>query len=153
MLNLELKIPPLITGAIFFLLMWSMSLYLPAASWPAGPWLWVSISFTGVGIVIAVLGLKQFKKEQTTSNPLKPEAASVLVTSGVYRFTRNPMYLGLFFLLLGWAFYLQSSFALLLPFGFMLYMSRFQIRPEEKVLSTLFGSEYRAYRERVRRWL
>ncbi len=94
-----------------------------------------------------------FSRAKTTMNPIKPAAAAALVTSGPFRFTRNPMYLSLFLYLLGWATYLSFVPALLFLPGFVLYMNHFQIKPEERVLSSLFGPEYAAYKERVRRWL
>ena len=86
-------------------------------------------------------------------NPIKASAASSLVTGGVYRFTRNPMYLGLSITLMGWAVFLSNPLALLAVPLFVLYMEKFQINPEERVLSSLFGAEYAAYEEKVRRWL
>ena len=84
---------------------------------------------------------------------MKPQAASSLVIVGVYKLTRNPMYLGLSLVLLGWAVFLWSAWALLGPIVFIAYISRFQIAPEERVLATLFGAEYSAYKAKVRRWL
>lgn len=105
------------------------------------------------GAVFDLLGLIAFHQSRTTINPLRPERTSALVTSGIYRITRNPMYVGMAFLLLAWAFYLSA----LLPFAgvpvFMLYITRFQIKPEERVLEKRFGDEFRAYAARVRRWL
>ncbi|HEV8366930.1 MAG TPA: isoprenylcysteine carboxylmethyltransferase family protein, partial [Pyrinomonadaceae bacterium] len=75
------------------------------------------------------------------------------VSTGVYRFTRNPMYLGLLLTLLGWAAFLSNPASLLFVPIFVLYINRFQIKPEEQVLSSLFGAEYMAYKSRVRRWL
>lgn len=95
----------------------------------------------------------RFRRANTTVNPLKPQAASSLVTAGIYRYTRNPMYLGLLFLLVAWAVLLSSPFALLGPVAFVTYISRFQIVPEERVLAALFGAEYAAYQAGVRRWL
>lgn len=86
-------------------------------------------------------------------NPIKPMATSSLVTSGVFRLTRNPMYLSLLLYLLAWAAYLSNVLALLFAPVFMLYINEFQIKPEERALSSLFGPEYAAYKERVRRWL
>jgi protein-S-isoprenylcysteine O-methyltransferase Ste14 len=73
--------------------------------------------------------------------------------TGIYRFTRNPMYIGLLMTLLGWAAFLASLPALLFVIAFVLYMNRFQIQPEERALSSLFGADYAVYRARVRRWL
>jgi protein-S-isoprenylcysteine O-methyltransferase Ste14 len=86
-------------------------------------------------------------------NPIKPSAASSLVTGGVFRFTRNPMYLSLLLYLLAWAAYLSNWLALLFVPVFVLYINELQIKPEERALSALFGAEYASYKGRVRRWL
>ena len=86
-------------------------------------------------------------------SPLKPDTASRLVTSGVYGFTRNPMYLGLCLVLAGWAFFLSSPLMLLGPLAFILYITRFQIVPEERSLSSLFGEAFADYQAKVRRWI
>jgi protein-S-isoprenylcysteine O-methyltransferase Ste14 len=85
---------------------------------------------------------------------LQPAQAASMVTSGVYRFTRNPMYLGMFCLLAAWAAWLGRLAPLLagLP-AFVLYMNRFQIRPEERALEQRFGAAFREYAARVRRWI
>lgn len=86
-------------------------------------------------------------------NPLNPAAATTLVESGIYRYSRNPMYLGLLFVLLGWAAFLGNAFAVLILPGFVWYMNYFQIIPEEKALLERFGSAFSAYSKKVRRWL
>ncbi|MGO2387344.1 MAG: methyltransferase family protein, partial [Psychrobacter sp.] len=98
-------------------------------------------------------GVAQFKKAQTTVNPHTPEKSTNLVTSGIYRYTRNPMYLGLVLVLLGWAFYLSHLLPFMLVPVFMIYMTRFQIQPEEKMMAQKFGREYQVYLSRVRRWI
>lgn len=106
-----------------------------------------------IGLSLDAIALVHFLRSRTTINPLKPESASALVTGGIYRFTRNPMYLGLATLLLAWAIYLGNLAALTgLPL-FILYMKRFQIASEERALEARFGAEYIAYRTRVRRWV
>jgi protein-S-isoprenylcysteine O-methyltransferase Ste14 len=106
-----------------------------------------------VGVSLDAVALVHFLRSRTTINPLKPESASALVTGGIYRLTRNPMYLGLATLLLAWAFYLGNLAALAGVPVFILYMNRFQIAAEERALEARFGAEYAAYRARVRRWL
>jgi protein-S-isoprenylcysteine O-methyltransferase Ste14 len=86
-------------------------------------------------------------------NPLTPQATSTLVTSGVYRFSRNPMYVGLLFVLAGWGSYLANSLALLVLPLFVASMTRWQILPEERIMATKFGAEFEAYKRSVRRWL
>jgi protein-S-isoprenylcysteine O-methyltransferase Ste14 len=84
---------------------------------------------------------------------MKPDSASSLVVSGIYKYTRNPMYLGFLLVLLGWAAFLSNLAALALLPAFVAYMNRFQIRPEERVLASLFPNDYPAYRAKVRRWI
>jgi protein-S-isoprenylcysteine O-methyltransferase Ste14 len=106
-----------------------------------------------VGAAFTIAGIVSFRRAKTTVSPLKPESASSLVSSGVYTITRNPMYVGLLSLLVAWTVFLSSPLALVGPLAFFLYIGRFQIAPEERALSNLFGSEYANYRARVRRWL
>ena len=84
---------------------------------------------------------------------MKPDSTSSLVISGIYKYTRNPMYLGFVLVLLGWAAFLSNLAALALLPAFVLYINRFQIIPEEHVLTSLFPDAYPAYRARVRRWI
>ena len=102
---------------------------------------------------VSIAGTISFHRAKTTVNPMKPDKASSLVTSGVYRITRNPMYVGLLLVLVAWAVFLSSPPALAGPVAFLFYVGRFQIMPEEITLSSLFGSEYNAYKSGVRRWL
>jgi protein-S-isoprenylcysteine O-methyltransferase Ste14 len=106
-----------------------------------------------IGFAFGVSGVRAIRRARTTISPIKPEAATSLVTSGVYRFTRNPMYLGLGFALLAWAVFLSSAWAFLGPVAFVLFTNRFQIAPEERVLSKLFGPTFAEYQSKVRRWL
>jgi protein-S-isoprenylcysteine O-methyltransferase Ste14 len=120
---------------------------------PFGVRVGVALALGVIGQSISISGIVSFRRAKTTINPHKPSAASSLVTSGVYRYTRNPMYLGLSVTLTGWAVFLSNPLALLAVPLFVLYINRFQINPEERVLSLLFGAEYAAYKEKVRRWL
>jgi protein-S-isoprenylcysteine O-methyltransferase Ste14 len=134
-------------------LAWGLAQWLPAWPWiSAVRWPLVLILVV-TGLAFDLSGLVVFLRRRTTINPLHPERASVLVTGGVYSITRNPMYVGLCCLLLAWAVYLWSPWALAGPVLFVLWITRWQIVPEERVLERVFGDEYRAYRTRVRRWL
>lgn len=110
-------------------------------------------AIAGCGGALAFAGKIAFGRAKTTINPLRPANASSLVTSGIYRFTRNPMYLGLLFVLVAWALYLSSALAFVGPYLFVLYIRRFQIAPEERVLAAKFGDAYSDYTSQVRRWL
>ena len=151
--SLEHKIPPPVVGALVAAAMWSVSALGP--QFPIATGLkYAAVAILAVaGVAFDLLGLLAFRAFRTTINPLKPERASAMVTSGVYRVSRNPMYVGMVLLLLAWAVNLSA----LLPFAgppiFVLYITRFQIQSEERVLKGIFGEEYSAYAARVRRWL
>ena len=113
----------------------------------------VAVILALVGVAIALSGVISFRRAQTTVNPLKPETSTALVTTGIYRITRNPMYLGMLAVLLAWAAYLSSAWALLGPVAFALYITRFQIIPEERALQSLFSTTFVEYTQRTRRWL
>ena len=153
MSTLELKIPPPVLGLGLAFLMWLTSLFFEPWPVPFGFRLGAALALVAIGQSISISGILLFRRAGTTVNPFKPDAASSLVTNGVYRFTRNPMYIGLLLTLLGWAAFLSSPVALLYLAVFVLYMNRFQIEPEERVLASLFGAGYAAYRTQVRRWL
>jgi len=151
--NLEHKIPPVVVWLVVAGLMWLGSWAVPALGFSLPYRQGLTLGFAFAGVLVAVLGVVSFRRAGTTVNPLKPDAASSLVVSGIYRLTRNPMYLGLLLVLLGLAFYLSNVVAFLLLPSFALYLNRFQIIPEEKVLTSLFGAEFTIYQATVRRWL
>ncbi len=115
--------------------------------------LYLTVSLVTIGCVFCIAGLVSFRLANTTVNPSKPEQATNLVTSGVYRFSRNPMYVGFVFILLGWGIWLSSLWALLCVAGFIAYLTLFQIIPEERALTQLFGEDYIQYKNKVKRWL
>lgn len=149
---LELLIPPPIVALCVAFTMWSISssTELPSFELTRLP---LATLLAVVGITFDLLGLSSFRKANTTINPMKPQKTSSVVSSGIYQVTRNPMYIGLFFILSGWAVFLWSWLALIGPFVFAFYISRFQIKPEEETLKQLFGTEYLNYQQKVRRWL
>jgi len=102
--------------------------------------------------IVAVLALFQFFGNKTTIDPRNPSKANKLVESGIYRYSRNPMYLALLLMLLAWGIWLGNAFNTLLAASFVAYMNRFQIVPEEDALLALFGKDYRQYCIKVRRW-
>lgn len=120
-----------------------------AIPWAAG----LAMILSAAGGVLALGGMAAFRSARTTTNPLRPEAAATIVSSGAYRVSRNPMYLGLLLCLAGWAVYLSHLIALAFPVLFVAYMNRFQILPEERALAEKFGAAYADYKHAVRRWL
>ena len=150
---LELKVPPPVVGLCLALLMWLSSLLVPPLQVPFGVRLAAALSLAAIGQSISIAGMVAFRRARTTINPFKPNASSSLVRDGIYRFTRNPMYVGMLLTLLGWAVFLASLSAFVFVPLFVLYINRFQIQPEERALSSLFAAEYTAYKGQVRRWL
>lgn len=152
-LNLEAKIPPPVlfvtTGAV----MWFAARLWPALAFELPGRLAIAVALGAGGAAMATAAAAAFRRARTTFNPLRPEAASTLVTSGVFRISRNPMYVGLLLALTGWAVFLSNAAAFLLVPAFVAYMNRFQIAPEERVLAAKFGDDFAAYRRAVRRWL
>lgn len=139
----------LITAAV----MWAAARYVPGLDRPLPFAGWVALVLVATGAVIGAAGVAAFRCARTTVNPIDVSRATSMVTSGIFRHTRNPMYVGLLFGLLGWAVYLANLLALALVVSFALYLTRFQIVPEERALSARFGSGFDTYRRSVRRWL
>ena len=150
-MKIENKIPPPVVALFFGVVMWLIS------SDPQDP-----ISSTRIlgifacwliGTYFSVSALLLFRKAKTTVNPLQPQSATSLVVSGVFSLSRNPMYVGVAFILLAWSIYLGSSWALLGVVGFVIFINQFQIAPEERAMLALFGEEFVSYSKKVRRWL
>ena len=150
---MRLIVPPPVQGLIAAALMWGLTTIIPALNLSFPGQSIVAIILAVVGIGIDVSGILAFIRARTTINPLDPGKARALVVSGIYRVTRNPMYLGLLLLLCGWAVWLGNPVNAIILIGFVAYINRFQIEPEEVILRNLFGEEYQTYLENVRRWI
>lgn len=150
---LDHKIPPPLVA-----LACAAALYGAARAWPDALWhlpgrtLWVS-AIAACGLLFDASGLWAFRRHRTTVNPLAPERSSTVVQDGIYRYTRNPMYVGMALLLAAWAIWWGLGPGLLVLPLFVAYITRFQIQPEERALQANFGAAYTAYCQRVRRWL
>lgn len=108
---------------------------------------------TIIGIIIAGFSLYGFYQAKTTINPQKPEKTSKLVTSGIFRFSRNPMYLSLVIWLSAWTLLIATLWGIVVIIGFVFYLTECQIKPEEHCLSEKFGEQFKQYQQRVRRWI
>ena len=111
------------------------------------------LAFVLIGAGIAVAGVKEFISHHTTLNPLDPYKSTSLVVTGIYQFTRNPMYLGMLLVLLGCGDFLDTLLAYSGALFFFAYMSAFQIKPEEDIMLEKFGDSFSHYCRSVRRWL
>jgi protein-S-isoprenylcysteine O-methyltransferase Ste14 len=150
--SLESKVPPPAVMLAMALLMWLVSRVAPPFYFDVPARNWLTVILVAAGFVTGLSGVVTFRLAKTTVNPMKPHASS-LVTWGVYAISRNPMYLGGLIMLLGWAIFLSNALAFLFLPVYVLYLNRFQIAPEERVLTSLFGETYVAYQARARRWL
>jgi len=153
MKRLELLIPPPVIMLLVGLLMWWMSIMFPglAFDWLYGDAAAVIVGLLGMAVSLnAVLA---FRRAGTTADPRRTTATRVLVSSGIYRYSRNPMYVGVLLMLLAWGIYLGNVLSILCAPIFIVYITRFQIIPEERMLHDKFGNEFLAYKNRVRRWL
>lgn len=154
MLNFKNKIPPAIVTLLSFFMMWGI------ASFKVFELDWIKVLIPYLSVILLILSILlllfasySFYKSKTSFNPLSPDKASVLVTKGAYKFSRNPMYLGFLLLVLSWWVYLGELISFLGCIFFVFYMTKFQILSEEKALEKLFGEQYKSYKSQVRRWL
>lgn len=151
--RLELTIPPPVVMLVIGLIMWLLAFLFPALAVASITSLTGGIVVGLVGLGISMAGVITFKQARTTSDPRNPADASVLVTSGIYRVTRNPMYVGVLLILIGWGLFLGNILALIFALVFIPYISRYQIQPEERFLEGKFGAAFTAYKAKVRRWV
>ena len=153
MKSLELRIPPVMVTFLFAGLMWLVAQWTPPYSVPPPLQALTALLFLLAGAIVGLAGVANFRKAKTTVNPLQPEKSSSLVVGGVYRFSRNPMYLALLMVLFAWGIYLSNPYAMLTAWMFILYINRFQIIPEERAMEKRFGADFQRYRQQVRRWI
>ena len=151
--SLENRIPPplvvVLIGAAMAVIAW----FTPALEIGSNVRFAVGGIAIALGALVGVQGARAFWRNKTTISPVDLESTSSLVTSGVFRFSRNPMYVGFAAMLVGWAVCLAAPWALVGPVAFVLFINRFQIIPEERVMRDKFGQAYDDYQAQVRRWI
>ncbi len=153
MSTLELKVPPVAQVVVTAAAMYGIAKVLPALKFSFNGSAVLALGLAVIGVSSGIMGVIQFREAQTTPNPQALEKVSSLVTSGIYNSGRNPMYLGLVLILLGWALYLSHLLAFVCVVFFVVYITRFQIQPEERMMAKKFGKHYQAYLAKVRRWI
>ena len=149
---LEAKVPPPALVLVMALLMWLISLAAPTLHIEVPARNSLAVVLVAAGFFTGLSGVVIFRRAKTTTDPTRPHA-STLVTWGVYAISRNPMYLGGLIMLFGWTIFLSNILPLVFLPIYVLYINRFQIAPEERMLTSLFGEVFTTYRGRVRRWL
>lgn len=150
---LKLKIPPPVYLLIFATSMYFLAKYWPIVSLFSEPITKISYVFIAIGIFLDLSAVSQFLRSKTTVNPIKPKNTNSIVSTGMYRISRNPMYLGMLFLLTGWAIHLAALTPFLVLPIFVIVLTIQQIIPEEKILAQKFGDSYLHYKQQVRRWI
>jgi len=150
---LELRIPPLAVFVGFVAAILAAGAYFPAANVAFPGHRAVAVIAFIFGWVIVGAGVFEFHRVKTTMSPFSPERTVSVVSSGIYRWTRNPMYLGMALALFGVAVWQSNLFGFAVMLLFCAYLTRFQIVPEERMLLKLFGTGYAAYMKQVRRWI
>lgn len=150
---LELNVPPLLVWFIFAGAMFGVARLAPSLTFKVTGAFVYALALAVLGSAVAVAGVVAFRRARTTVNPLTPSAAGKVVSDGIYRFSRNPMYLGFLLMLAAWAAHLSNAAAALLLPAFVAYMTLFQIKPEERALTAKFGPQFSQYMSRVRRWI
>lgn len=153
MSRLSLKIPPVAQGVIALVLVWLLSRYWPVRRIDFMFKGVVSLGLIGAGVLVGAWAVATFIKLRTTVDPRYPDKASRLVVVGIYKYSRNPMYLAILLVLLGVALHRGALSSVLVVPLFVVYINRYQIAPEERSLAQQFGESYRHYAGRVRRWL
>jgi protein-S-isoprenylcysteine O-methyltransferase Ste14 len=152
-MNLQLRIPPLAVVGLAAGLGWITARSVPALNFEFSGRAELAATVGLLGVACSVLGVASFRLARTTVNPMTPDATTALVVFGIYRVTRNPMYLGFLLLLLAEMVWLANPVAFLVAPAFVLYLNRFQIAPEEIALRSRFGAEFNSYAAQVRRWI
>jgi protein-S-isoprenylcysteine O-methyltransferase Ste14 len=153
MQKLENRIPPPIVLILSLMIMRLLAEIESANSFDFELKLWLASLLVLIGLALMLAGVAGFRKAQTTIDPLDPEKAKHLVVAGVFRLSRNPMYLGMALIAIAWATYLANPWSFIGVLGFVLFINRFQITPEERAMDNLFGDQYAKYKATVRRWL
>ena len=150
---MKLLFPPLAQFIVYGIASYGLAASLPALDHGFGVVLWPGALLLLVGMVLLCHAVQTFGNADTTINPVDPEKAEKLVTTGLYRFSRNPMYLGMLLALAAGALMLQNIAAFAGPLLFAASVTILQIRPEERVLRRKFGGEYDSYCQQTRRWI
>jgi len=149
---MKLKVPPVFIVAICAAAMWFLDQYILSAYAYVFPYQRIlsTVAFVSC-MLLLMMSMYAFRKQRTTFDPTHPDKASSLVQTGIFKVSRNPMYVSMLLLLTGWAVKLGNPFGVLILILFVWYMTQFQIKAEEEALIEVFGEEYKAYCRKVRR--
>ena len=142
--------PPVVTFICGIVIYFSKSIFNQFLSYSNNT---VSLFLLISGFVVFISAVQSFRKKKTTVNPLEPRQASSLVTSGIFKFSRNPMYLGMLIILLSISFKFNLIGGIITSLFFYFFITKFQIVPEEAAMNELFGNQFIDYCKKTRRWI
>lgn len=145
------KIPPPLVTLLFGLMIYFSRLAFPIIEFEHSSIL--SFTFLIIGLFVLISAARAFRASKTTINPLKPEQATSLVTGDIFRFSRNPMYLGMAFILSSLAISFNLIGGVIFVALFCMYITIFQIIPEEVAMKKIFSQEFDTYMQSTRRWI
>ena len=149
---LKLRVPPLAVLALAAAMVWTVDRTLPQFAVATRHLGLMAATLVLTGGIVCLMGIIGFRRAKTTVDPMRPERAANLVIAGIYRQSRNPMYLGLLLVLAGCVVYAGNVVGVVVLPGFVWFLNRFQIGPEEDILRRKFGPPYKDYLKRVKRW-
>jgi len=145
------KIPPPLVTLLFGLMIYFSRPAFPIIEFEHSSIL--SFTFLIIGLFVLISAARVFRASKTTINPLKPEQATSLVTGDIFRFSRNPMYLGMAFILSSLAISFNLIGGVIFVALFCMYITIFQIIPEEVAMKKIFSQEFDTYMQSTRRWI
>ena len=150
---MKLLLPPPIQALLSAIMMWLISRYFLRANFSSSIVNLFGLVFLIIAAIIIILSINKFREIKTTISPLNPDNTSSLVSTGIYKYTRNPMYFGLLLMLFSTALFLKNFISFLILPLFILFITKNQILPEEEALENIFGEKYKNYKKKVRRWI
>ncbi len=150
---MKLKVPPAFVFGVHFALVWVISKYLIFATLDFSGKLLLAQILSMTGCLIALIAILTLYRAGTTIDPVDPGKASHLVSTGIFKWSRNPIYLALLLILMAWIVWKGNAVAAFMAIFFIWYMTHFQIIPEEIALEKKFGMEFSEYKSKVRRWI
>ena len=148
---MKTKIPPPIIALVMIAIIYLSSLIIEPITFNYQTL--ISILVVVIGLACAIPSFRLFAKYKTTISPFTPSETSALVTDGMYRYSRNPMYLGLVFLTIAATIFFGTWLGVVIVVAFIFLLNFLQIIPEEEALLDIFGEEYVEYQKKVRRWI
>lgn len=149
--NTSFMVHPPVVALVFVLVAYFLGRFIPLPFVMPSVLRYVGAALVVVGVLLGLGAFLEFQKARTTLDP--HGSTTQIVTSGVYRFTRNPIYLGFLLMIIGLPLYLGFVWGIVLAPLYIFLMNHLVIQHEEQYLERKFGDVYTSYTSRVRRWV